>query len=422
MATSKQSRCSFCGRPQNEVQDLVGSPPDGPFICNNCLDASQQAIVAKRGSAGGRKKNEDFVLPKPRAIYGHLSDYVIGQERAKRTVANAVYSHFKRRKAVESGVDLGVEISKSNILLLGPSGTGKTEIARSIAKILRVPFHVSDVSNLTQAGYVGDDVESIIQGLLGACDNDVEQAQWGVVFLDEMDKIARKSGRNASGYRDVTGEGVQQQLLKLVEGHKVKVPHGMARMVSGVGQGASMVDTTNILFICGGSFDGIQETVKKRVNKGTRLGFGAEARKDLNDRDIYSQIEDEDLLEFGLIPELLGRLPVVTSTLPLTNEEMLRILTEPKNAIVKQFQALWKLEDEIDLQFQPDTLERIAEMACKSPKGARALRSILESALSDYSFDYPSESDIESVLVTPDVIDGTGEPVVTRRGTAALNA
>lgn len=410
-------QCDFCHRPANEVKILVGNPPKTPLICNRCLEASHRVLQKQSKGRSETKPEKTVPIPKPKEIVAELNRHVISQTSAKRVVASAIYDHFKRRRVVQEGIDLGVEISKSNILLLGPSGTGKTEIARSVARILKVPFYVSDVSGLTQAGYVGDDVESILQGLLADCDGNISRAEWGIVFLDELDKIGRKSGRGSTGYRDVTGEGVQQQLLKLVEGHKVRVPQGSSRIIS-ANQEANLVDTTNILFICGGSFDGIQDTVRRRINKGSSLGFGSEARKKLDDRDVYSQITDEDILEFGIIPELLGRLPRVTSTLPLTEGEMRKILTEPDNSIIKQLQALWKL-DKIDLQFQPESLDRIAELASASPKGARALRSIVESTLEEYSFECPSEKDIESLVITPEAVDKTGPPIIVRTRTAS---
>lgn len=405
-------RCTFCKRPQNEVKQLIGDK-DGPFICDRCTDAASNALASSQTTP---KQQEEKPLLKPREIKGFLDEHVISQEKAKMDVAVAVYNHYKRREALKRGIKQEVEIAKSNILLMGPSGTGKTEVSRTIAKMLGVPFYVADATKLTMAGYVGDDVESMLQGLLQDAGGDVERAEWGVIFLDEVDKVARKSGRSASGYRDVTGEGVQQALLKLVEGSQVAVPRGMGnRMISGSGQSTDMIDTTNILFIAAGSFAGIEETVKQRVNKNSRMGFGSSARKDMEDKEVYLSIEEEDILEFGFIPELLGRIPVHTTTLPLTEDEMVRILTEPKNAIVKQFKALFQM-DGIDLQFDDEALRAIGREAQKRPTGARALRSILEKILRPYSFDFPSEPEVTTVRITEDVVLGKGEAVVVREG------
>lgn len=403
-----EKRCAFCKRPTNEVKKLIGGP-DGPFICDRCTAAAGETLAADQKTS---IKAEEKPLLKPREIKAFLDEHVISQEKAKQDVAVAVYNHYKRREAIRRGMKFDCEIKKSNILLLGPSGTGKTEIARTISKMLGVPFYNADATKMTQAGYVGDDVESMIQGLLQDASGDVERAEWGVIFLDEVDKLARKSGRGASGYRDVTGEGVQQALLKMIEGTKVRTPRG-GRMVTG--QEVDVVDTENVLFICAGSFAGIEEVVQKRVNKDVRLGFGSAARKDVNEKETYLAIEEEDILEFGIIPELLGRLPVHTTTLPLTEEEMVRILTEPKSAIVKQFKALFQM-DGIDLQFDEAALKAIGKEAQKRPTGARALRSIMERTLRPYSYDYPSEDEITAVRITEDVVLGKGEAVVVREG------
>jgi ATP-dependent Clp protease ATP-binding subunit ClpX len=413
-----EKRCTFCKRPPNEVKQLIGGE-GGPLICDRCIGSASATL-----SEGQKKvqKPEDKPLLKPREIKAFLDDHVISQEKAKMDVAVAVYNHYKRRDAIKRGLKLDVEIQKSNILLLGPSGSGKTEIARAITKMLGVPFYVADATKLTMAGYVGEDVESMLQGLLQDAGGDTERAEWGVIFLDEVDKVARKSGRAASGYRDVTGEGVQQALLKMVEGARVSVPRGMGnRMVSGSGQAADMIDTTNVLFVCAGSFAGIEETVKLRVNKDCRVGFGSSSRKEMDGKDVYLAIEEEDILEFGIIPELLGRLPVHTTTLPLTEDDMVRILTEPKNAIIKQFKALFQM-DGMDLQFDDAALRAIGRDAQKRPTGARALRSILEKVLRPYSFDYPSEEEVTAVRITEDVILGKGEAVIVREGRKSKQA
>lgn len=414
MATSK--RCEFCKRPANEVKQLIGDK-DGPFICNRCVELASETIITQQKNALARP--EEKPLLKPREIKAFLDQHVISQDKTKMDVAVAVYNHYKRREAIRKGLKLDCEIQKSNILMLGPSGTGKTECARTISKMLGVPFYVADATKMTQAGYVGDDVESMVQGLLQDSGGDVERAEWGIIFLDEIDKVARKSGRGASGYRDVTGEGVQQALLKMVEGSKITAPRGMgSKMISSAGQACDIVDTANVLFICAGSFAGIEEVVRKRVNKDVRLGFGSAKKKEMDEKEVYLSIEEEDILEFGIIPELAGRLPVLTSTLPLTEDEMVQILTEPKNAIVKQFKALFQM-DGIDLQFDEAALRAIGREAKKRPTGARALRSILEKVLRPYSFDYPSEEEVTAVRITEDVVLGKGDAVVVREGRKA---
>jgi ATP-dependent Clp protease ATP-binding subunit ClpX len=336
---------------------------------------------------------KDRPLPKPREIKAHLDQYVIGQERAKIEVSVAAYDHYKRRKAIQEGLlEEGMEIEKSNILLLGPSGSGKTYLFRALARKLDVPFFVSDASQLTQAGYVGADVESMLQGLMVEADNDVERAEWGIILLDEVDKIARKSGRGASGYRDVSGEGVQQALLKLIEGSKVQVPRG------GPGSPTDTVDTTNILFVCAGSFAGIEELVVRKANQENRVGFGAPSKKKLELFEIYNSVTEEDVLDFGIIPEMVGRLPLLTTTLPLTEDEMVRILTEPKDAITKQLQASFSL-DGVELVFEEEALRQIGQMAQKRPTGARALRSIVKEVTRQDAFECP-DSNVRKITVT----------------------
>jgi ATP-dependent Clp protease ATP-binding subunit ClpX len=404
-------KCAFCNRPANEVKTLIGEG-SGPFICNRCVEASVKALGYDSKPQGGVKKDKPLLRPK--GIKAFLDDYVIGQESTKVDIAVAVYNHYKRREAIRKGMDFGgVEIKKSNILMMGPSGSGKTECARAIVKMLDVPFYVCDATKMTQAGYVGDDVESMLQGLLGDSGGDLERAEWGIIFIDEVDKLARKSGRNASGYRDVTGEGVQQALLKILEGSRVTVPRGMTRLISSAGQDCDMVDTSNILFICAGSFAGIEEVVKKRVNKSARMGFGATARKDMDEGEVYSAVEEEDVLEFGLIPELMGRLPILTSTMPLTEDELVQILTVPKNALVKQFKALFAM-DGIDLQFDEEALRAIGQEAKKRPTGARALRSIMENLLKPYAFEYPGDNEIKAIRISKEVVEGEAEATIVR--------
>jgi len=406
-------RCSFCNRPRNEVKQLIAGGDQGPFICNRCLKESWTAIQVAEAQATNKQEEP---LRKPREIKTLLDEHVIGQEKAKTDMAIAVYNHYKRREAQKKGmVPEGVEVQKSNILLMGPSGTGKTELARSVARMLNVPFYVGDATRLTQAGYVGDDVESLLQGLIQAADGDTERAQWGIIFLDEIDKLARKSGRGATGYRDVTGEGVQQALLKLLEGSKVVVPRGMnAKMIMAGAGGSDVIDTSNILFIGAGSFAGIEEIVEQRLNKGSGIGFGTSERKKVAKTEVYLNVGEDDVLEFGIIPEMMGRLPVLTTTLELTEDEMIRILTEPKNAIIKQFKALFAM-DNVDLQFDEGALRAIGREAKKRPTGARGLRSIVEALLRPYSYETPSDPSVEAIRITEDVVNGTAKALIVRK-------
>lgn len=409
---AKQPTCNFCGRPRNEVKQLISAGEEGPNICNRCIEAASKAVAER--SKGQPTEAKEEPLRKPVEIRAFLDQHVVGQDKAKVDVAVAVYNHFKRRDAAKrGGLPEGIEIQKSNILLLGPSGTGKTEIARTVAKLLKVPFYVADATRLTQAGYVGDDVESLLQGLLADADGDAERAMWGIIFLDEFDKLARKSGRGASGYRDVSGEGVQQSLLKMIEGGRVQVPRGMGtRMVSSSNQATDMMDTSNILFICAGSFAGIEECVEQRANKHAAMGFSAKTSRKLDKREVYLEANEEDILDFGIIPELLGRLPVHTTTLPLTDEEMVRVLVEPRNSLIKQFQALFGM-DGIELRFDQDALNAIGRKASARPTGARALRSIVEEILRPYCYESPSDPTIKVIRVTELSVEG-GEAIVTR--------
>lgn len=415
MAKSTLATCAFCGRPRNEVRALIGND-GGPYICNRCLEDGYKAYAGAQARPETSTKAEE-PLRKPREIKGVLDEHVIAQDKAKTDLAIAVYNHYKRREAVRNGMDLGgVEPQKSNILLLGPSGCGKTELARTIAKMLKVPFFVGDATRLTQAGYVGDDVESLLQGLIQDASGDIERAQWGIIFIDEFDKLARKSGRGATGYRDVNGEGVQQAILKLLEGSQMSVPRGMG-MRAGMSGQSDLFDTSNVLFICAGSFAGIEEVVGRRINSKSGLGFGASERRKITTTETYLQVTEDDILEFGLIPELMGRLPVLTTVVDLTEDEMVRILTEPKNAIIKQFQALFRM-DGIDLQFDPDALLAIAREAKRRPTGARALRSIVEMVLRPYSFDAPSDPTLKVIRITEDTVTGKGEAVLVREARA----
>lgn len=404
--------CSFCRRPQNEVEGLIPSPRNaGIYICDTCIEQGVTALREMRMRDG----TADHVsLPKPLEIVNKLDEHVISQTFAKQTVAAAVYKHYKRRRAEQAGLKLDVEIEKSNILMLGPSGCGKTEIARTIARILGVPFFIQDCTKLTQAGYVGEDVDVVVRGLLEKCAHDPERAKWGIVVLDEIDKIARKSGRDNAGYRDITGEGVQQALLKLVEGDQVTVTVGGGRM--GGSEGSTItVDTTNILFIGMGSFDGIQDVVSRRINKSASLGFGGTLKKEVQLKDVYLDVEEQDILEFGFISELAGRLPVITSVLPLTEEELIQVLTAPKNALVKQFRALYQM-DGIDLQFEEEALRALAALAIKRKTGARALRGVLEKLLNPWDLRAPSMEGLRVLRLTKDFVEGKSEPFLIQEG------
>lgn len=416
MAKSTIASCGFCGRPRNEVRALIGND-GGPYICNRCLEDGHKAYQGAQIRPETQGGSKEDVLRKPREIKTLLDEHVIAQEKAKTDLSIAVYNHYKRREAAKRGMEFGgVSPQKSNILLIGPSGVGKTELARTIARMLRVPFFVGDATRLTQAGYVGDDVESLIQGLIQDADGDLERAQWGIIFIDEFDKLARKSGRGATGYRDVNGEGVQQAILKLLEGSSMVVPRGMGMRSGMSGQGDTF-DTSNVLFICAGSFAGIEEVVDRRVNRKASLGFGCPERQKVSPADIYLQVTEDDILDFGLIPELMGRLPVLTTVVDLTEEEMVRILTEPKNAIVKQFQALFQM-DGIDLQFDGEALLAIGREAKRRPTGARALRSIVEMVLRPYSFDAPSDPTLRAIRVTEDAVTGKGQAILVREEAA----
>ena len=411
--TTSMAKCSFCGRPRNEVKSLVGNA-DGPFICERCIGSAHKALQADAVKTQAKKEEP---LKKPMEIKEFLDQFVIAQDRAKTDMAVAVYNHYKRREAFKTGFVFAggpVEIDKSNILLLGPTGTGKTHIARAIARMLNVPFHVADATRLTAAGYVGDDVESLLQGLLRAADGDVDRAQWGIIFVDEIDKIARKSGRNQSGFKDVGGEAVQQALLKIIEGGKVAIPREMGQRMVGAGTATEVIDTTNILFIAAGSFAGIEEEVTQRLNKGASLGFGATSRAKHTPTEVYAAITTDDILEFGMIPEFVGRIPVLTSTYERSEEDMVRVLTEPKNSIHRQMQALWAM-DGIDLQFDPEALRAIARLAKKNPTGARALRGIVEGCLAKYAFTAPSHPNLKALRVTEDTVAG-GPAILVEKG------
>ena len=397
-------RCSFCNKPQSQVRKLIAGP-NGAYICDECIEVCSEIIEEEFLYDDDRIEFDDINLLTPEEIKAFLDEYVIGQDEAKKVLSVAVYNHYKR---IMAGSDLGVDLQKSNILMLGPTGCGKTLLAQTLAKILNVPFAIADATALTEAGYVGEDVESILLKVIQAADGDIERAEHGIIYIDEIDKITRKS-ENPSITRDVSGEGVQQALLKIIEGTVASVPPQGGRKHPH--QELIQIDTTNILFICGGAFEGIDKIIETRLDKKS-IGFNAEiAKKHEEDVDVLlHQVLPQDLVKFGLIPELVGRVPVTVSLDLLDKEALIRILTEPKSSLVKQYQKLMEL-DGVKLEFDKAALDAIAETSLARKTGARGLRAIMEDIMMDTMFRVPSDDTIKGCMITKDVVEGKGQPL-----------
>ena len=408
-----QVRCSFCNKTQNQVRKLIAGP-NGAYICDECIDVCTEILEEEFEYGDDRQWNPfaDINLLKPEEIKEFLDEYVIGQDEAKKVLAVAVYNHYKR--VATDTVD-SIEIEKSNMLMIGPTGSGKTYLVKTLARLLDVPLAIADATSLTEAGYIGDDIESVVSKLLAAAGNDVEKAEQGIIFIDEIDKLAKK--RNAN-QRDVSGESVQQGMLKLLEGSEVEVPVGAASKNAMVPM--ATVDTKNILFICGGAFPGLEDIIKERLNKQASVGFKADL-KDKYDDDpaLLEKVSVEDIRKFGMIPEFIGRLPVIFTLQELTEEMLVKILREPRNAILKQYQKLLEL-DEVKLSFEDGALKEIARKAREKDTGARALRAIIEEFMLDIMYEIPKDDNIGSVTITKEYIEGKGAPRIQMRGVPAL--
>ena len=408
MANKKKNYCSFCGREEHEVERLIQSPEeDDVFICNECIEDSAELLDSFR-EYDENEHNREITLLKPKEIKAKLDEYIIGQEQPKKVLSVAVYNHFKRIMHKQKNVDNDVELQKSNVLLVGPTGSGKTLLAQTLAKTLNVPLAIADATTLTEAGYVGDDVENVLLKLIKAADYDIEAAEHGIIYIDEIDKIARKS-ENMSITRDVSGEGVQQALLKIIEGTVASVPPQGGRKHPN--QEMIEINTKDILFIVGGAFEGLEGKLRNRINQ-KRVGFGLEMEeKKLDELTLYENVLPEDLIKYGLIPELIGRLPIITALHGLDEEAMVKILTEPKNSLVKQYKKYFEMED-VELSFDDDAITEIAKLALKRKIGARGLRSIIENVMLDLMYDIPSMEKVSEVRITKEAVEDKEKVIV----------